>query len=275
MTDNPVETDNQIGQSESVKCKYCDSCISKEAKICSTCHHYKRWWRNYLRAEHIGLLIAFGIMIVSYMQFNEARKDRVKAQEALDKVSDVNNKVKSLDAKLAEAQKRIDELNILKEAAQKGTQDVAKILEYSRSLQVQIEEGRKQLEKIDKRLSDFPKGPPTPSLDFLSSRFISTEAGLRGVVTFKPTTNASLSAVEFKVSVLPESIGRIIKISPGIPVSLMVSSNKSDNGRMANLKYTVVGDSLPSIVIELSGPAKLRIEGAPNIKSITINADNK
>ena len=126
---------------------------------------------------------------------------------------------------------------------------------------------------MDKRLADLPQGPTAPSLKFLSSRFNPTASGLRGTITFQPTTNASLSSVEFSVSILPGSTARITEIRPAIPVSLMVASQISSDGKNAHLKYTVVGASHPSLSIELSGPAKLRVEGEPGIQAFELEAN--
>lgn len=267
---------------QNTTCFYCASEIAENAKLCPACGRYRRRWLNYIRADHISLLIAFGIMVVAYLQFIETKKDRIEAAKILERVESVEENLEKVEAealarvKSAEENlKKVEtEIKSLREAAEQGAGEIAKILDYVRSVQKEVDKMRSDLEKMDKRIGDLPRGPTAPALKFSDSRFELTASGLRGTVTFEPTSNASLSSVDFKVTVLQGSVARITKISPGIPISLMVSSEISADGKRARLKYTIVGTSKPSFSIELTGPAKLRIEGEPGIQAFELKANN-
>ncbi len=68
-------------------CRYCAKPLEDAAVLCATCGHRQKWWRNHVRVDHIGLLIALGAMYLGYRQFVEARRDRVEASEALSRAS--------------------------------------------------------------------------------------------------------------------------------------------------------------------------------------------
>lgn len=270
-----------------VNCPNCASLMGEAARVCPTCRMHKSWWRNHFRVEHFGLLLTIGIIWIGSSNLkearndrNEARTDRQKAKEALDRaqavektVGVVENEVRSLTGKISDAQRQIETITTLVKASEQGSNTIADTLAYVRTLQLQIDNARKELSKLDKKIEENVSRPPIPILTFDSAGFQSTEAGVVGLVSFKSNTNVNLSAVEFKVSVLPGGASRIKSISPGEGVSLMVSTRISEDGQSAYLKYTVVGSEKPSFRIELTGKAQLRIEGEPGIRPFAVVID--
>ena len=234
------------------------------AVVCPVCNRYTKWWRNLLRIDHIGLLLTFIIILLAYLQFLVARDELTKASEALQRaqtieqiVEDVQSQVDTLETEMTKAQKNVEELFVFRQAAEEGVAEIAKTLEQVRSLQDQ---------------SDIPSKITRPSLKYLESKFTRTEEGLRGIILFELANGFQLSDVEFKVTMLPGSKGVIESISPSMPVSLMISTLIDTDGKQAILSYTVVGSGKPGIIIVLTEPSILSIEGSPGLKAFIVSA---
>ncbi|NIV10834.1 MAG: hypothetical protein GWN62_05955, partial [Aliifodinibius sp.] len=64
-------------------CRYCAKQIPVQAFVCHNCGwHQNRFWQHF-RFEHFGLIIALAMMGLAYLQFREARKERIAATDAL------------------------------------------------------------------------------------------------------------------------------------------------------------------------------------------------
>ncbi len=281
MTENTEQQDKMSERAPKLQtiCKYCRSSIITGAVVCPVCKLHTKWWRNQLRIDHIGLLLTCIIITLSYLQFRTASDERTKASEALQRAQTVEQSVKNVQSQvdglrtdIAEAQKNVAELRVFRLAGEEGTAEIVRTLEQVRSLQDQLEITKKQMEQIDKRISDIPSKPKRQSLKYLASKFTKTETGLRGVISFEATNGLQLSRVEFKVILLPGNAGMIKSISPAMPVSMMVSTRIAPDGRQATLSYTVVGSGKPGIRIVLSEPSRLRIEASPGIEAFVVEA---
>jgi hypothetical protein len=72
-------------------CKYCLERINKHAKVCHYCGRHQNRYIQYF--DRIGVLISIGLLLLSFSQFNEARKEHIKAQEALQHAQRAEKKI--------------------------------------------------------------------------------------------------------------------------------------------------------------------------------------
>jgi len=73
-------TDNSSIKNTIVPCKYCLSDIPKTAKVCNGCGRDQRWLLNNL--ANIPLLLSICFLVLSILQFYEARNERINATVA-------------------------------------------------------------------------------------------------------------------------------------------------------------------------------------------------
>jgi len=65
-------------------CKYCRQSLAGSAVVCYHCGRSQDWW-NLQAVEFtnlLGLVLTFGLLILSSCQFHEAKKDRLEAADA-------------------------------------------------------------------------------------------------------------------------------------------------------------------------------------------------
>lgn len=82
-------------QTKRVPCCYCKELITENAKVCYYCGHYqkryKQWFNQYI--NHVAAAISIFFLVVAYRQYNEARKEHIKAQEALERAQKAEKKI--------------------------------------------------------------------------------------------------------------------------------------------------------------------------------------
>jgi hypothetical protein len=94
------------------KCKYCMEQIPIEAKVCSNCHRDQNWFLYRFHIEHIGLLLTLGIMVFSYLQLHEARKERVSASKALEAAEQAKVSAQSTSEEMKKLSKDMNILHV-------------------------------------------------------------------------------------------------------------------------------------------------------------------
>jgi hypothetical protein len=95
----------------SVRCLYCDEEISLAAKVCFHCGRPKRWWMlHHLElASLMGVLLALGLLVLGYLQFQESRIDRIEAAQALKQSKEALLRAALAEAGLERQRKDIDQ----------------------------------------------------------------------------------------------------------------------------------------------------------------------
>jgi tetratricopeptide (TPR) repeat protein len=81
----------QIVQSQEKPCQYCKTPIDMAATVCRHCRMYQFWVKNYL--SQLGIIISLGLLIMSTLNFWEAKGQRTKAEEALQKAEKIEKVV--------------------------------------------------------------------------------------------------------------------------------------------------------------------------------------
>jgi len=93
------------------RCRYCLAPIPSLAKVCQHCHRHQNWLFNHFRVDHVGLLIALLIVLLSYLQFYEARRERLKADEALMYATRAKDSADQLTKLVNQAQQSIQQVD--------------------------------------------------------------------------------------------------------------------------------------------------------------------
>ena len=81
-------------QTKRVPCCSCKELINENAKVCFCCGNYQNNFQyiKYL-ASVIPICLSIGLFVVSIWQYNEARKEHIKAQEALIQAQKAEKKI--------------------------------------------------------------------------------------------------------------------------------------------------------------------------------------
>jgi len=116
-----LESDKTPLQGDEKECRYCSKIMPANASVCFHCRQSQTWWKNHIRIDHVGLLIALIMMIIALLQLQEARRERIsaasalaKAEEAERKAQDTAKDIHNMDIKtkniFAKLQKSSDEM---------------------------------------------------------------------------------------------------------------------------------------------------------------------
>lgn len=154
------------------KCTYCDTSMPIHARVCSNCNRDQRWYLNHFRVGDlllfVFLLISFGVVYFSYRNFQESTEERVKASQALERTSAVENIVKQSKEQLEQLQraseegrKEVDRItSLVKEAETKlaNVEDVTKeTKQKAQALSKQSEEYQKDIRAKTARILELER----------------------------------------------------------------------------------------------------------------------
>jgi hypothetical protein len=87
-------SESQAPSLDEKNCRYCRTSIHPDASVCQHCRYHQRWWLNYFRFEQFGVLVSIGLLALSFWQFTVALEQRTKADEALQRASQVEELAK-------------------------------------------------------------------------------------------------------------------------------------------------------------------------------------
>ena len=152
-------------ENQTVCCHYCKGLISKDAKVCLHCGHYQnifRWLFSQCVKHIIPIFISVGLLFFTYQQYYEAKKERVKAQDAL-------LKAQKAEKKISDASKAIAKV-LLAQSTLKGDADSLDVLTFfpaimkneAKSLLDAIEvntEERQNIYKLSDLLKEWQQTP--------------------------------------------------------------------------------------------------------------------
>lgn len=82
-------------KTETVSCCYCKEQINIDAKVCFHCgHNQKRYMQCFNQyVNHAATIISIFFLVVAYWQYDEAKNERVKAENALEQVQKVGKTI--------------------------------------------------------------------------------------------------------------------------------------------------------------------------------------
>src|SRR5688500_824455 len=106
-TDQKDGLDSVPLQPKNKKCRYCLQDIPTIASVCSRCVRDQNPFFNHLKVDHIGLIIALIMMVLAYLQFDEAKKERTKASEALERAQRANARADILEGVVKEGEQKL------------------------------------------------------------------------------------------------------------------------------------------------------------------------
>jgi len=105
-----TENDDVTPLRTNKKCMYCTAGLSRGAKVCTVCSRYQNWLFNHFRADHFGILITIGMVVVAYHNLQETRQKRVEATAALERVERAEVTVANLQTVLKDAHDVLSDL---------------------------------------------------------------------------------------------------------------------------------------------------------------------
>ena len=181
-------------------------------------------------------------------------------------------KIGTIKAAAAQATADAAKVKQLSQSVTEASERIAKVVDYVQALESELSETREHIATIDEKVTALPAAPGPPRLEHSSSTFSITPTGIDGRVLFRPTSSATLSSVEFIVTVVGTTNSRIEEISPAASVSLMVTTAVSPDGRQGRVRYRLLSGEPPGFRIELTGAATLRVEGSPGLDPIEVEA---
>jgi len=98
-------------KAEHYVCRYCRMEINECARICHHCQSNQ----NILIAnlDRFALIISMGLLILAFMQFDEARNDRISAEKALNQAEQARIGIEKMDIHFKSAIKAFAENNYI------------------------------------------------------------------------------------------------------------------------------------------------------------------
>jgi hypothetical protein len=128
------ENNKETPSSTNEKCRYCASYLLPEAEVCTVCDRFRSWWRNYLRLDHLGILVSIVVIVFSYFNLKlsqdnlaETKQKRVEATAALQRVEKAEVIIDKLQKEASDALERVGRA----EVTVSNVQDVLKEAQYT------------------------------------------------------------------------------------------------------------------------------------------------
>lgn len=88
------DSESDLDSKQERPCRYCLESINVKAKVCHHCNrHQSRIWENMGYSNTVLSIITIFLVILAFLQFSEARKDRIEANEALLKATEAEQNV--------------------------------------------------------------------------------------------------------------------------------------------------------------------------------------
>jgi hypothetical protein len=86
---------------EKKHCRFCHELISQQARVCPHCGRPQSAWKiHHLELTSlVSAVVALGLLVLGAFQYHEAKKDRIKADEAFRRATNAANSIENLVAK--------------------------------------------------------------------------------------------------------------------------------------------------------------------------------
>lgn len=135
------------------RCRYCGTLMPATASVCYQCKQNQKWWKNSFRIDHIGLLVALIMMVISYQQLQEAHQERISAKEAMERA----DQAKRAAAGMAQDMKNIAlETRRIFEKLQKASDEIhrefSKVKEDTAAFKTDISDSKAEIKILKERL---------------------------------------------------------------------------------------------------------------------------
>lgn len=86
-----VISESETPSANEKNCKYCLNRIHPDASVCQYCRYHQRWWLNYF--QQFAFMVSIAVFGLSIWQFRVAIAQRTKAEEALQRASQLEELV--------------------------------------------------------------------------------------------------------------------------------------------------------------------------------------
>jgi hypothetical protein len=135
------------------RCCYCTSMIHRSASVCPQCGRDQRWYLNYFRIDHIGLIIALAMIVIAYWQLQEVRQERIAANQALEKAHQAEKAASSVADNLGLVRKTVEEqqkaIGIIAERAKQAFSEIQNAQQLSSKAKSEVETARALINKAE------------------------------------------------------------------------------------------------------------------------------
>ncbi len=144
---------------EKKRCCYCAASMPAEASVCRHCGRHQRRYLNYLRIDHVGLLIALIMMIIAYQQLGEARKERLAASQALERARGAERTATEVSENLGKVKVRVEQqtesINVIEGKARQVLTEIQAVQNLSKQAQSQAETAGALVTKVQAALGEL------------------------------------------------------------------------------------------------------------------------
>lgn len=137
-------------------CRHCGQPIALTANICHLCKKYQNRNGSLLaQLSNLPNILSIGILVLSLMQFNEARKKTAEANDALDKANAANVRAQKIESDVKTIKADIDKTaTVLKAVAKATIENYAIMSSYTYTVGLS-KPAKMRIDKNDNLLSEF------------------------------------------------------------------------------------------------------------------------
>lgn len=135
------------------QCRYCSSNIDCSASVCRECSRDQRWYLNYFRIDHIGLVIALIMIVIASQQLKEVRQQRIAAGQAFDRAQQAENAAIRVAENLGRVQATVENqqksIDVIAERAKQAFAEIQAAQKLSLQTKSQVEKAEGLLRKAE------------------------------------------------------------------------------------------------------------------------------
>ncbi|MCE5273706.1 MAG: hypothetical protein LLG43_01070 [Deltaproteobacteria bacterium] len=144
----PDGTHQQIINPKLKYCRYCSASIKHSSKVCRECGRDQRWYLNYFRVDHIGMIITLGMMLIAYQQLKEVRSERVSAGQALVRAQGAEVTANKVTKNVGIIETKVKEQERTVNAIAESAKDAFSLIESTKQLSLQAKSELKEAQQL-------------------------------------------------------------------------------------------------------------------------------
>jgi ribosomal protein L40E len=160
-SDEQITAHEELQKLDKQLCRYCASSMPVEASVCIHCGRNKRWYLNHLQIDHIGLLIALIMIILTYQQLGEVRKERIASTQALERARGAEETASTVSKNLENVQLNVNQqqlaITFIETKAKQALKEINAINDLSTQAISHAENAEQLVSKAQKSIDDLTR----------------------------------------------------------------------------------------------------------------------